>query len=159
MAIQDKQRRTKARRSGSAFLTINDAGQLVVEVDDGDGSVDVKVVRKASQVFVGLQLDRVLASSKIDFPSEYTTDPEVVAMCRELRLLHSCDIEESYRDGKRVENGDPEATWDVRCVSWGWNAIQLPEHYQAQENDRNFPKFDQAEAYAIGQSKTESEVA
>ena len=85
MTIQDKQRRTKARRSGAAFLTINDGGQLVVEVTNGDGSVDVKVVRAASQVVVGLQLDRVLASSKIDFPKEYTTDPQVIALCRELR--------------------------------------------------------------------------
>ena len=62
-------------------------------------------------------------------------------------------IEESYKDGQRVAKGDPEATWEVRCVSWGWNAIQLPEHCQAQENDRNFPKFDQAEAYAVEKSK------
>jgi len=61
-------------------------------------------------------------------------------------------LEESYKDGKRVATGDSDATWEVRCVSWGWNAIQLPEHCQAQENDRNFPSFSQAEAYALEKS-------
>ena len=60
-------------------------------------------------------------------------------------------LEESYKDGKRVAKGDPEATWEVRCVSWGWDGRERkPGPFS---DRRNFPKFDQAEAYAIEQSK------
>lgn len=63
-------------------------------------------------------------------------------------------LEESYRNGKRVDRGSPEAEWDVVCVSWGWDAVQRPRANKHPRRIRkNFPKFDQAEAYAIEQSK------
>lgn len=64
-------------------------------------------------------------------------------------------IEESYKDGKRIATGDPEATWEVRCVSWGWNAVQRTGPTELRDR-ANFPKFDQAEAYAIDQSKEDN---
>ena len=70
--------------------------------------------------------------------------------------MGNTNIENSYKDGKRIATGDPEATWEVRCVSWGWTARSRST--SAFSDRRNFPKFDQAEAYAIEKSKNESEV-
>ena len=84
MTIRDQQRRRKSWRTGAAFLTINDGGQVVVEVRDNDGYTHVDVVRAANQVSVGLQLGRVLASDKIKFAEDYTTDPQALEICREL---------------------------------------------------------------------------
>ena len=84
MTIRDQLRRRKSWRTGAAFLSINDGGQVVVEVRDNDGYTHVDVVRAANQVSVGLQLGRVLASDKIKFAEDYTTDPQALEICREL---------------------------------------------------------------------------
>ena len=59
-------------------------------------------------------------------------------------------IENSYKDGKRIETGSSDAEWEVWLMSWGWDAIQRtgPEP----RGRKNFPKFDQAEAHAMEQS-------
>ena len=68
-------------------------------------------------------------------------------------------LEESYLDGERIERDSSDATWDVVAVAWGWDAIPCREYFTGGHLRKNFPKFDQAEAYAIEHSKTESEVA
>lgn len=65
------------------FLTI-EGGRLVARVGMLDESV-TQIENREHLDSMLLQHDGAMCSSTVDFPEEYTDDPAVIAMCRELR--------------------------------------------------------------------------
>lgn len=61
------------------FLTIED-GTLVL-YDERDEIIG----RSLADVTQHLDLEDFMVSSSIDFPEEYTTDPDIITFCRKLR--------------------------------------------------------------------------
>lgn len=62
------------------YLSIKD-GKLVLETPTGQ-LVEITSLDHLAEVASG---DSVMCSSSIDFPEDDTSDPAVIAMCRELR--------------------------------------------------------------------------
>ena len=85
---------TDTRHEVSLYLTVTEAG-LEIQVDgktvaaahsadDLSKAVDAIYERAGGYRGEGVVLN-IQGSSSLDFPKEYTTDPQVIAMCRELR--------------------------------------------------------------------------
>lgn len=67
-----------------AFLTIDERGMLVMQRPGmADVTIDCTSRETALASFDGV--DDALSSSSLDFPEEYTTDPNVIAICRAIR--------------------------------------------------------------------------
>jgi len=65
------------------FLTI-EGGKLVRYTNNSDDAIDVPNLEALTKLFVPGETD-VLVSSSIDFPTEYTSDPAVLALVNVLR--------------------------------------------------------------------------
>lgn len=67
--------------SRTPYLTICESGDLILDLRDGE---ETPVITSAEQL-QRLAPHGCNCSSTVDFPEDYTTDPAVIALCRELR--------------------------------------------------------------------------
>jgi hypothetical protein len=63
----------------TAYITINADGRLICKI------ADRTVVITSIEQLAELCPEGALCSSSVDFPEDYTTDPVVLDICRELR--------------------------------------------------------------------------
>lgn len=70
------------KRNEQGFLTIKN-GKIVLEV--GKTSTTVTSVTQFNQLMVDKGLGSLLFSSTMDFPGDFTKDPETIALAKALR--------------------------------------------------------------------------
>lgn len=58
------------------YLSIK-GGKLILEPSDGSAPVEIKSMEQLPGEF--------LVSSSVDFPEEWSSDPEVIKLCKEIR--------------------------------------------------------------------------
>jgi hypothetical protein len=63
----------------TAYVTIDRDGRLVCEPH---GQADERIVITSAEQLEALCPEGFLASSTVDFPDEYTSDPVVIEICR-----------------------------------------------------------------------------